>query len=73
MGRVPIHEEGGPTVILDLVAADEILLAYKRGEIERQEARRQLFLDCGYPEHLIDPLILRADDTSLEQMERELG
>jgi len=60
------------TVILDLAAADQHLLSYKRKQLSRAELVLALRDECNVPAHLIDVAIAEIDDTPLQKLEQEI-
>ena len=60
------------TLILDLAAADQHMLSYKRKLMTRSDLVLVLRDECNVPHHLIEQAIAEVDATSLQQLEQEI-
>ena len=61
-----------PTKVLDFVAAEKRLHAYRRGEISVGSLRYLLVIEAGVDHAMLDSMIKAIDETSLEEIaERE--
>lgn len=64
------ESEKDEAYVLDLEAADKLLLSYKRGVISRSEVSVRLLCEAGIPPHLVERAIDETDDTDIRELEK---